>query len=37
MDFSIEEAMDMIIELILCSCLLSIAMYFFVNCHKFYS
>ncbi len=37
MDFSVEEAMDMIIECILSSGLIGIALFFLLNCHRYYS
>lgn len=37
MDFSLEEAMDFLIEMILSTELIYIAIFYLINCHKFYS
>lgn len=36
MDFSLEETMDVAIELVFASQLIFISLYFYVNMHKFF-
>lgn len=37
MDFSLEEAMDFAVELIIASEMIGFALYIFLNCQKFYN